>query len=99
MNNFASNLIDALGGTVVVSRKTHAPVSTVHSWRERGLTASRLAHLKLVAEKDRVAIDWATGSRTEAAVVHCPTCEARAEHPSVRSCTAPDCPMRAREAA
>lgn len=33
------------------------------------------------------------------AVAHCSVCSARAEHPSVQSCSSPDCPMRPRVAA
>lgn len=35
-----------------------APVSTVHSWRQIGIPASRLAHLKLAAEAANKTIDW-----------------------------------------
>jgi hypothetical protein len=61
MKTFADNVIDALGGSTAVSRKTGAPLSTVHSWRRNGLPPSRLEHLKLIAAQDGVAIDWTTG--------------------------------------
>lgn len=35
----------------------------------------------------------------EAPLAVCPECDARAEHPSVRSCTSPRCPMAAQVAA
>lgn len=61
MDTFASNVIDALGGTSAVHRLTFAPISTVHSWRKNGIPRSRLAHLKLVADQAGKAIDWDTG--------------------------------------
>lgn len=59
MNNpatYADKVIDAFGGTSVVARLIDAPVSTVHSWRRIGIPASRLAHLKLVAQVENVAL-------------------------------------------
>lgn len=61
MKTFADNVIDALGGSTAVSRKTGAPLSTVHSWRKNGLPPSRLEHLKLIAQQEGVRIDWDTG--------------------------------------
>jgi hypothetical protein len=66
MNTFATNLIGAFGGSTAVSRLTAAPVSTVHSWKENGIPASRLAHLKLVAEKEAIQIDWNSGAAVTA---------------------------------
>jgi hypothetical protein len=43
-------IIDAMGGTTAVSRLLAAPISTVHSWRARGIPSSRLAHMRLVAK-------------------------------------------------
>lgn len=59
----AAIIIDALGGTSATARLTDTPVSTVHSWRKKGIPRSRLAHLKLVAEREGVDVDWqgATG--------------------------------------
>lgn len=34
-----------------MAKLIEAPVSTVHSWRSIGIPASRLAHLRLIAEK------------------------------------------------
>jgi hypothetical protein len=47
---YADMVIDALGGTSAVARETEAPSSTVHSWRKMGITASRMAHLRLLAQ-------------------------------------------------
>jgi len=66
MTEIARNIIATLGGSTAVSRMTAAPVSTVHSWKHNGIPPSRLAHLKLVAEKEGIAIDWATGLPPEA---------------------------------
>jgi hypothetical protein len=46
-------VIDALGGTTEVAKATGAPTSTVHSWRKIGIPKSRLAHLQLIAEKQK----------------------------------------------
>lgn len=48
----SAEFIDALGGTSAVAKKIDAPVSTVHSWREIGIPASRLAHLRLIAQAE-----------------------------------------------
>jgi len=50
MDQFASAVIDALGGTAKVAELMHAPVSTVHNMRTRRLTASRLNHLRRIAQ-------------------------------------------------
>jgi len=52
MQTPADHLIDALGGTTAVSRMTETPSSTIHSWRSNGIPRSRLAHLRLVAERE-----------------------------------------------
>lgn len=57
MDNAASKIIDALGGTTAVAKMTEAPVSTVHSWRKNGIPASRLAHLKLVAQAKNLPVN------------------------------------------
>jgi hypothetical protein len=49
MNAQAIAVIDHLGGTSAVAKLIEAPTSTVHSWRVNGITPSRLAHLRLVA--------------------------------------------------
>lgn len=54
--SFADRVIDALGGTSAVARRINAPVSTVHSWRSIGIPASRLAHLELLAQAEKVAL-------------------------------------------
>lgn len=50
MKTVADQIIDALGGTTAVSRLIKAPLSTVHSWRKKGIPRSRLAHLRLAAQ-------------------------------------------------
>lgn len=67
MNRFAINAIDTLGGSTAVSRLIDSPITTVQSWKQNGIPPSRLAHLKLVAEKEAIAIDWDTGLPPEAA--------------------------------
>jgi hypothetical protein len=65
MITVSDRIIDALGGTTAVSRKAETPLSTVHSWRKNGIPASRLAHLKLIASAEGIAIDWDTGERLD----------------------------------
>ena len=55
MNNEANHIIDALGGTSATARKAEAPTSTVHSWRQNGIPKSRLAHLRMIADREGVA--------------------------------------------
>ena len=57
MSTFADALIDAMGGTTKVSVFTKAPLSTVHSWRTKGLTGSRLDHLRRVIATERLDVD------------------------------------------
>ena len=52
MSEYAKAVIDALGGTTAVARMADTPVSTVHSWREIGIPASRIAHLRLIAQSE-----------------------------------------------
>lgn len=61
MDTVSDRIIDALGGTTAVSRKSETPISTVHSWRTNGIPRSRLSHLKLIAEREGTQIDWETG--------------------------------------
>jgi hypothetical protein len=56
MQTFANQVIDALGGTTAVATAIDSPVSTVHSWRKIGIPASRLAHLRLIAEQKGVSL-------------------------------------------
>lgn len=51
MNTEANAVLDHLGGTSKVAALIHAPVSTVHSWREIGIPASRMAHLRLASRE------------------------------------------------
>lgn len=60
MHKAADALIDALGGTTAVARLTDAPLSTVHSWRKNGIPRSRLAHLRLAVEANKIAVDFDT---------------------------------------
>lgn len=53
---FADEVIDALGGTSAVARLIESPPSTVHSWRKIGIPSSRLAHLRLIAREQGVAL-------------------------------------------
>lgn len=52
MATHSANFIDLLGGTSAVSKLTEAPTSTVHSWRTIGIPASRLSHLKMIAQAE-----------------------------------------------
>jgi hypothetical protein len=61
METVSERIIDALGGTTAVSRMSDAPISTVHSWRKNGIPRSRLAHLRLIAEREAIRLDWDTG--------------------------------------
>jgi hypothetical protein len=54
MSTEANRIIDGLGGTTVVARLVHAPISTVHSWRRIGIPPSRLEHIKLAAKASRL---------------------------------------------
>lgn len=58
MSTYADRLIDALGGTTEVAELVKAPTSTVHSWRRKGLSPSRLDHLKLAAAAAGKTVDW-----------------------------------------
>ncbi|MDN4632293.1 hypothetical protein QCD71_12265 [Sphingomonas sp. PsM26] len=62
MDNVSNKIIDALGGTTVVSRMTETSPSTVHSWRKNGIPRSRLAHLRLAADREGLEINWETGT-------------------------------------
>ncbi|MEG3153028.1 hypothetical protein U1769_24305 [Sphingomonas sp. ZT3P38] len=61
MDTFATTLIATLGGSTAVSRMIEAPVSTIHSWKTNGIPTSRLAHLRLVARHEGIAVNWETG--------------------------------------
>jgi hypothetical protein len=61
MDAFATNLINTFGGLTKVAELMRAPVTTVSSWKRSGLSQSRLAHLRLIAEKEGVAVDWSNG--------------------------------------
>ena len=52
MDRFANLIIDVLGGTTAVANKALTGVSTVHNWRKNGLSASRLDHLRRIAQDE-----------------------------------------------
>lgn len=52
MQTVADQIIDALGGSTAVSRLIDTPLSTVHSWRKKGISKSRMSHLRLAARAD-----------------------------------------------
>ena len=55
-NTYANAVIDALGGTTAVASLMNAPVSTVHTWRKKGIPASRMAHIRLLAKTTKLTI-------------------------------------------
>ncbi|MBD8677948.1 hypothetical protein [Sphingomonas sp. CFBP 13720] len=65
MESVIPQIIDGLGGTTFVAKLLKLPVSTVHSWRKIGLTASRADHLRLAAQSISKAVDFETGEVTE----------------------------------
>jgi hypothetical protein len=67
MQTYADQVIDALGGTTAVATAIDAPTSTVHSWRKMGIPSSRLAHLKLLAEKARIELPTPPAEEEQAA--------------------------------
>ena len=67
MKTPADHSIDALGGTTAVSRLTLAPLSTVHSWRKKGIPRSRLAHLRLAAKEAGIPLPPESENQQEAA--------------------------------
>lgn len=46
----AGIVLDALGGTVAVSRLTFTPITTVHNWRRVGMSEARFDHVRLAAD-------------------------------------------------
>jgi hypothetical protein len=61
MHTFSDRLIDAMGGTSALSGMSKIAPSTIHSWRKKGIPEGRLDHLKLIAEREGMNIDWDTG--------------------------------------
>ncbi len=57
MDAFANELIDAFGGTSATAALAHTGVSTVHHWRKKGLSPSRLDHLRRIAQHDVPSVD------------------------------------------
>ncbi|MFW2829903.1 hypothetical protein [Sphingomonas sp. ID0503] len=51
-------IIDNLGGTSAVAKLVHRRPSTVHSWREVGISKSNLDHIRLAAGERGRGIDW-----------------------------------------
>lgn len=58
MQRLTDDAMKELGGTTAVADLLEAPVSTVHSWKRKGISAARLAHLKLAAQVAGKHIDW-----------------------------------------
>jgi hypothetical protein len=85
MTAFATNLIEALGGTTAVATLIDAPITTVQSWKSNGIPRSRLSHLKLIAERDGKCINWETGALVACdggSADHTPTDNAAPQHAS-----------------
>lgn len=60
MQRLTDDAMNSLGGTTAVATLIKAPVSTVHSWKRKGISDARLDHLKLAAAAAGKPIDWAT---------------------------------------
>lgn len=58
MQRLTDKAMTDLGGTTRVAEMVEAPMSTVHSWKRKGISASRLAHLKMAAHAAGKQIDW-----------------------------------------
>ena len=48
MNEYASKVIDALGGTVAVSKLCNVTTGAVSQWRQGGIPEARLMYLKIL---------------------------------------------------
>jgi len=57
MDAFASQLIDQMGGTTAVANLARTNRSTVHSWRQAGLSPSRLDHLRRIVQDECPSVD------------------------------------------
>lgn len=58
MQRLTDDAMKELGGTTAVADLLEAPVSTVHSWKRKGISAAWLAHLKLAAQVAGKHINW-----------------------------------------
>jgi len=58
MDQNVDRLVATLGGTSAVARLMKSKPSTVHSWRKKGITASRLDHLRLATKELRPDVDF-----------------------------------------
>lgn len=57
MIEFTNAVIDALGGTTATAQRAKTGVSTVHHWRAKGLSPSRLDHLRRIAQDECPSVD------------------------------------------
>lgn len=60
MQRLSDEIIADFGGLSALAEIVEAPVSTVHSWRRKGLSKSRLAHLRLAAVAHGKTVRWDT---------------------------------------
>ena len=51
MNEYANKVIDALGGTVEVSKMCNVTTGAVSQWRDNGIPDARLMYLKVIRPK------------------------------------------------
>ncbi len=72
MNNQATKIIDALGGTAEVSRLFDVRMPSVSKWKKKGIPKGRVRHLKAAHAKALAHIDLdaatAQASRAQAAI-------------------------------
>lgn len=64
----AEIVLDALGGTVAVSRLTFTSTSTVHSWRDNGIRKPIFDHLRLAALARGKRAEWSIAMNALAAM-------------------------------
>ena len=66
MNMFATQVIDTLGGTAVVSRIFKISMASVSVWKDEGIPEPRMMYLELAKRKQLRGIDLkaATAPRT-----------------------------------
>jgi hypothetical protein len=66
MDTHAIEIIKAFGGLTKLHKLSGIPIGTIAKWQKIGIVESRIGHLRMIAEKEGILIDFDSYNRERA---------------------------------